>query len=256
MPEARREPCPAPRRTGRPPTTQEGRGSPSGNRARHRRGAPPRSGGSRSRSDEPATTSPSISGAARRTPQHRRETAPKHGAEAAAFRADLRAGRCGRSARREGAGALRTASDLVVHGASPWVPKRRRGRSPWPNGRRRSRRGPRAAFFLAQAAAPALGEGLGASLVCLSDVAATDGLAEPRPARRGEGGRLDALVRNLAVALGPPMRVNGWHPVSSCHRLGSPPTSCSASSSERPFAAASPWKTSSRWPSPWRRTGR
>lgn len=99
--------------------------------------------------------------------------------------------------------------DVLVHSASPWIEK------PWAEVSAAdwdllAAVGPRAAFLLAQAASPALSAAEGAILL-VSDVAA--GKAWPRhlPHAVAKAG-LDALVRNLAVALAPAVRVNGIAP--------------------------------------------
>jgi len=72
------------------------------------------------------------------------------------------------------------------------------------------RAGPRAAFFLAQAATPALARADG-SILLISDVAATKAWPHHVPHAAAKAA-IDALVRNLAVALGPAVRVNGLAP--------------------------------------------
>ncbi len=72
------------------------------------------------------------------------------------------------------------------------------------------RAGPRAAFFLAQAAAPALARSSG-SILFVSDVAATQAWPTHVPHAAAKAA-INALVRNLAVALGPHVRVNAIAP--------------------------------------------
>jgi pteridine reductase len=99
--------------------------------------------------------------------------------------------------------------DALVHAASPWIPKpfSSVSLSDW---EAIFRAGPRAAFFLAQAAAPALTRSSG-SLLLVSDVAATQ--AWPTHVPHGAAkAAINALVRNLAVALGPNVRVNAVAP--------------------------------------------
>ncbi len=72
------------------------------------------------------------------------------------------------------------------------------------------RAGPRAAFFLAQAAAPELARSSG-SILLVSDVAATQAWPTHVPHAAAKAA-INALVRNLAVALGPNVRVNGIAP--------------------------------------------
>ena len=99
--------------------------------------------------------------------------------------------------------------DALVHAASPWIPKpfSSVSLSDW---EAIFRAGPRAAFFLAQAAAPALARSSG-SILFVSDVAATQ--AWPTHVPHGAAkAAINALVRNLAVALGPNVRVNAVAP--------------------------------------------
>ncbi len=72
------------------------------------------------------------------------------------------------------------------------------------------RAGPRAAFFLAQAALPALRAAQG-SILFISDVAATQAWPSHIPHSAAKAA-INALVRNLAVALGPEVRVNALAP--------------------------------------------
>ena len=99
--------------------------------------------------------------------------------------------------------------DVLVHAASPWIPKPFSSVSlaDW---EAIFRAGPRAAFFLAQAAAPALRASQG-SILFVSDVAATQAWPSHIPHAAAKAA-INALVRNLAVALGPEVRVNAIAP--------------------------------------------
>jgi len=99
--------------------------------------------------------------------------------------------------------------DALVHAASPWIPKpfASVSVSDWDA---IFRAGPRAAFFLAQAAAPALTRAAG-SILFVSDVAATQAWPTHIPHAAAKAA-IDALVRNLAVAMGPNVRVNAVAP--------------------------------------------
>ncbi|MGZ6971517.1 MAG: SDR family oxidoreductase [Thermoanaerobaculia bacterium] len=99
--------------------------------------------------------------------------------------------------------------DALVHAASPWNPKpfSEVTLDDWEAA---FRVGPRAAFFLAQAAAPALAQASG-SILFVSDVAATQAWPSHVPHAAAKAA-LNALVRNLAVALGPKVRVNAIAP--------------------------------------------
>lgn len=99
--------------------------------------------------------------------------------------------------------------DLLVHSASPWLEGAVEAVSEddWDAV---TRAGPRAAFFLAQAAAPALAASEG-SILLVSDVAATKAWPHHVPHASAKAS-IDALVRNLAVALAPSVRVNGIAP--------------------------------------------
>jgi pteridine reductase len=99
--------------------------------------------------------------------------------------------------------------DALVHAASPWIPKPLASvsLSDW---EATFRAGPRAAFFLAQAAAPALARSSG-SILFVSDVAATQAWPTHIPHAAAKAA-INALVRNLAVALGPNVRVNAVAP--------------------------------------------
>lgn len=130
------------------------------------------------------------------------------GAEAGAFAADLRAAGAPRrlvEAVLDRFGRL----DLLVHSASPWIEKPVEAvtADDWDSV---YSVGPRAAFFLAQAAAPALAE-RGGSILLVSDVAATKAWPNHVPHASAKAA-VDALVRNLAVALAPSVRVNGIAP--------------------------------------------
>jgi pteridine reductase len=99
--------------------------------------------------------------------------------------------------------------DALVHAASPWIPKpfASVSLSDW---EAVFRAGPRAAFFLAQAAAPELARSSG-SILFVSDVAATQAWPSHVPHAAAKAA-INALVRNLAVALGPNVRVNAIAP--------------------------------------------
>jgi pteridine reductase len=99
--------------------------------------------------------------------------------------------------------------DALVHAASPWIPKPFSSVSlaDW---EAIFRAGPRAAFFLAQAAAPALARSSG-SILFISDIAATQAWPSHVPHAVAKAA-INALVRNLAVALGPEVRVNAIAP--------------------------------------------
>jgi pteridine reductase len=130
------------------------------------------------------------------------------GGEAAAFRADL-AGRGAPARLVESVAARFGRLDVLVHAASPWItsPVADVTLDDW---EAVFRAGPRAAFFLAQAAAPALARAEG-SILLISDVAATKAWPHHVPHATAKAA-IDALVRNLAVALGPAVRVNGLAP--------------------------------------------
>jgi pteridine reductase len=99
--------------------------------------------------------------------------------------------------------------DALVHAASPWIPKpfSEVTLADW---EAVFRAVPRAAFFLAQAAAPALARASG-SILFVSDIAATQAWPTHIPHSAAKAA-LNALVRNLAVALGPAVRVNAVAP--------------------------------------------
>jgi pteridine reductase len=99
--------------------------------------------------------------------------------------------------------------DALVHAASPWIPKPVSAVTldDW---EAVFRAGPRAAFFLAQAAAPELARSSG-SILFVSDVAATQAWPSHVPHAAAKAA-INALVRNLAVALGPGVRVNAIAP--------------------------------------------
>jgi pteridine reductase len=99
--------------------------------------------------------------------------------------------------------------DVLVHAASPWIPKPVAAVTldDW---EAVFRAGPRAAFFLAQAAAPELARSSG-SILFVSDVAATQAWPTHVPHAAAKAA-INALVRNLAVALGPSVRVNAIAP--------------------------------------------
>jgi pteridine reductase len=99
--------------------------------------------------------------------------------------------------------------DALVHAASPWNPKpfSEVTLDDWEAA---FRVGPRAAFFLAQAAAPALAQVSG-SILFVSDIAATQAWPSHVPHAAAKAA-VNALVRNLAAALGPKVRVNAIAP--------------------------------------------
>ena len=99
--------------------------------------------------------------------------------------------------------------DALVHTASPWIPKPFSSVtvSDW---EAVFRAGPRAAFFLAQVAAPVLRAAQG-SILLVSDVAATQAWPSHVPHVAAKAA-INALVTNLAVALGPEVRVNAIAP--------------------------------------------
>ena len=99
--------------------------------------------------------------------------------------------------------------DALVHAASPWIPKSFSAVT-FADWEAIFRAGPRAAFFLAQAAAPALARSSG-SILFVSDVAATQAWSTHIPHAAAKAA-INALVRNLAVALGPSVRVNAVAP--------------------------------------------
>ncbi len=115
--------------------------------------------------------------------------------------------------------------DLLIHSASPWIEKAVEAVSEndWDAV---ASVGPRAAFFLSQAAAPALAEREG-SILLVSDVAATRAWPHHVPHASAKAA-IDALVRNLAVALAPSVRVNGIAP-----GIVLPPDDLSAAAVER-----------------------
>jgi pteridine reductase len=130
------------------------------------------------------------------------------GARALAFRADLREpGAAGRLVEE----VLRVFGrlDVLVHSASPWLekPVADVSEADWDDV---FSVGPRAGFFLAQAAAAALSAAQGAILL-VSDVAATKAWPRHVPHAASKAA-VEALVRNLAVALAPGVRVNGVAP--------------------------------------------
>ena len=99
--------------------------------------------------------------------------------------------------------------DALVHAASPWIPR------PFSSVTVADweavfRAGPRAAFFLAQAAAPALRAAQG-SILFVSDVAAVKAWPTHVPHAAAKAA-INALVLNLSVALAPDVRVNAVAP--------------------------------------------
>ena len=130
------------------------------------------------------------------------------GSEGEAFQSDL--------ARPDAAGSL--AEDVVrhfgrldalVHSASVWIEKpfARVTQSDWDT---TFAIGPRAGFFLAQGAREALAAS-GGAILFVSDVAATRAWPRHVPHSAAKAA-VEALVRNLAVALAPDVRVNGIAP--------------------------------------------
>jgi pteridine reductase len=99
--------------------------------------------------------------------------------------------------------------DALVHAASPWIPKPFASvtLSDW---EAIFRAGPRAAFFLAQAAAPALRAAQG-SVLLVSDVAAWKAWPTHVPHAAAKAA-INSLVLNLSVALAPDVRVNAVAP--------------------------------------------
>lgn len=130
------------------------------------------------------------------------------GARAASFAADLREPGAGRRLVDAVLGSF-ARLDLLVHSASPWRegPVEEVTEAAWDDV---FSVGPRAGFFLAQAAAPALARSGGAILL-VSDVAATKAWPRHVPHAVSKAA-VDALVRNLAVALAPAVRVVGVAP--------------------------------------------
>ncbi len=132
----------------------------------------------------------------------------ERGAKSASFRADLSLG---------GAPLLLVKKvlavfgrlDVLVHAASPWTTKVLADvtDADWEAA---FRVGPKAAFFLAQAAAPHLARTEG-SILLISDVASAKAWPHHVPHAAAKAA-VDALVKNLAVALGPRVRVNGLAP--------------------------------------------
>jgi NAD(P)-dependent dehydrogenase (short-subunit alcohol dehydrogenase family) len=99
--------------------------------------------------------------------------------------------------------------DVLIHAASPWTtnPVADVTDADWEAA---FRVGPKAAFFLAQAAAPHLARTEG-SILLISDVASTKAWPHHIPHAAAKAA-VDALVRTLAVARGPRVRVNGLAP--------------------------------------------
>lgn len=130
------------------------------------------------------------------------------GARAEAFRADLREPGAARRLVEEVLSRF-PRLDLLVHSASPWLegPLEQVSEADWDDV---FAVGPRAGFFLAQAAAPALARSEG-SILLVSDVAASKAWPRHLPHAVSKAA-VDALVRNLAVALAPAVRVNGVAP--------------------------------------------
>ena len=99
--------------------------------------------------------------------------------------------------------------DVLVHSASVWIekPVAEVGPADWD---RTFAVGPRAGFFLAQGFREALASS-GGSILFVSDVAATKAWPRHVPHSTAKAA-VDALVRNLAFALAPEVRVNGIAP--------------------------------------------
>ena len=99
--------------------------------------------------------------------------------------------------------------DALIHAASPWIPKPFASvtLSDW---EAIFRAGPRAAFFLAQAAAPAIRAAQG-SILLVSDVAAWKAWPTHIPHAAAKAA-INSLVLNLSVALAPEVRVNAVAP--------------------------------------------
>jgi len=141
------------------------------------------------------------------------------GAEGAVFRADLA---------EPGSAALLVDDvlerfgrlDALVHSASPWVekPPAEISEADWDT---TFAVAPKAAFFLVQAARAPLAAAEGAVLL-VSDVAARKAWPLHLPHAVAKAA-IDALVRNLAVALGPAIRVNGIAPGIVLPPSGMPP---------------------------------
>lgn len=99
--------------------------------------------------------------------------------------------------------------DAILHAASPWAEKdfEEMTGEDWDAA---LDVGPRALFFMAQAAAPELRRAQG-SILIVSDVAAVKPWPKHIPHAVAKAA-LNALVLNLAVALGPEVRVNAIAP--------------------------------------------
>jgi pteridine reductase len=99
--------------------------------------------------------------------------------------------------------------DAILHAASPWIEKpfSEITEADWDAAQDV---GPRALFFMAQAAADALRQAHG-SILIVSDVAATKAWPRHVPHAVAKAA-LNALVVNLAVALAPDVRVNAVAP--------------------------------------------
>jgi pteridine reductase len=132
----------------------------------------------------------------------------KGGTEAASFEADLARGDSPLSLV-EKVLSFFGRLDALVHAASPWITRPVAGVTveDWDA---TFHVGPRAAFFLAQAASPALRASSGAILF-VSDVAATKAWPSHVPHCAAKAA-INSLVLNLAVALAPEIRVNGIAP--------------------------------------------
>jgi pteridine reductase len=141
---------------------------------------------------------------ARRTLELLREA----GADGAAFHADLAEPDAACRLAAQVAGQLGRL-DALVHSASVWIEKPV-AQVTGPDWDRTFSVGPRAGFFLAQGAREVLASSAGAILF-VSDVAATKAWPRHVPHAAAKAA-LEALVRNLAVALAPDVRVNGLAP--------------------------------------------
>ena len=171
----------------------------------------------------------------RTNPQAAEETVDllrKGGTDAAAFRADLADVRACRTLFEETLSRF-SRLDVLVHAASPWItkPVAEVTVEDWDA---TFDAGPRAAFFVAQAAAPALRSSSGAILF-MSDVAAVKAWPFHVPHCAAKAA-INSLAMNLAVALGPEIRVNAIAP-----GVVLPPDSMSAESIQK-LVAKTPLK--------------
>jgi pteridine reductase len=99
--------------------------------------------------------------------------------------------------------------DVLIHSASVWIekPLAQVTQSDWDQ---TFSVGPRAGFFLAQGTREALASS-GGAILYVSDVAATKAWPRHVPHAAAKAA-VESLVRNLAVALAPDVRVNGIAP--------------------------------------------